>query len=323
MQKWMTGWVCAVAALAASGAAAEPRAPEGNVEITVGTSPGGTPDVIMRQMARVLAESGLVQNPMVVVNRTGGSWTVSSNYVLGREGDDNLLYAIAQPMITTPIVQGFDNTWDKLTPIAMFVRGDLIVFTHADAPYQTLGDVLEKAKAEPMSVSLAGAQAGSTDHLTTALLEQASGAAINYVPFDGGGAALAAFLGRNTDLVILPPVEALDLMAEGTIRPLAILSEERRTEPELADIPTAREQGYEALWGQAWGVAGPPGMSAEVADWWGEKIAAMVETPEWEALMAESYFVTDFVGRDGAAEALQAIYEDHLAVLRQVGLSQQ
>jgi putative tricarboxylic transport membrane protein len=66
--------------------AAEPRAPTGNIDITVGTSAGGTPDIIMRQLANAMNATGIVPNPIQVNNRTGGSWAVSSNYVLGRAG---------------------------------------------------------------------------------------------------------------------------------------------------------------------------------------------------------------------------------------------
>lgn len=313
----------AAIACAVSIAAAETRAPSGPIEITVGTSPGGTPDVIMRQVARLLADEGLVEQPMVVQNRTGGSWTVSSNYVLGRSGDENLVYAIAQPVLTTPIVQGQPTVYDKLTPIAMFVQGDLIVVGQPDAEESTLAEVIERARQEPGSISVAGAQAGSTDHLTTAMVETVAGVDLNYVPFDGGSAALAAFLGGNVDLTILSPVEAAPMIEAGRVKPLAILSEERRTEPELADIPTAMEQGYDILWGQAWGLAGPPDLDPAVADWWGEKIATLVESEAWADFLKENYFRTRFIGRDGAEAELQRLHEEHLAVLREVGLAKQ
>ncbi len=318
-----TGLACAGLLALVVPAAAEPKAPEGNVEITVGTSAGGTPDIIMRQLANAWNATGIVPNPIQVVNRTGGSWTVSSNFVLGQAGNNNLLYAIAQPVITTPIVQGTDNTFDKLTPIAMLVAGDLVVFGQPDAPEKTLADIVERAKGGERSVSVAGAQAGSTDNIVAAQIEKAGGVKLNYVPFDGGGAALAAFLGQNVDLIVLPPSEALDLMKDGKLKPLAILNEERRTEPEFADIPTAKEQGLDVVWGQAWGVAGPPGMDEDVAEWWSQKAAEVQKTEAWEKLVAENYWTTRYLPRAEAGAAVQKIYEDHLAALRDLGLAKQ
>lgn len=315
----------AVAAVFAMGSvqAQEMRAPEGNIEITVGTSAGGTPDLIMRQVAQVLNSTGLVPNAITVMNRTGGGWTVSNNYVINQKGNERLLYAIAQPMITTPIVQGTDNFYDKLTPVAMLVAGDLMLFTHADAAENTLAEVVERAKKEERSVSLAGAQAGSTDHLVTARLEKEAGVKLNYIPFDGGGSALAAFLGRNVDLIVLPPSEAEDLMEAGQMKPLAIFSSKRRTEDKFKDIPTAEEQGFNVFWDQAWGVAGPPELDPAIAAWWSDRLAQMIETDQWKKLVEQNYWTTNFVPHDKAGEVYEKIYQDHLTALRDVGLAKQ
>jgi putative tricarboxylic transport membrane protein len=316
------GLVLAAAALGAAPAAAETRGPEGPVEITVGTSPGGTPDVIMRQVARIMNETGIVENPLVVQNRTGGSWAVSANHVISREGDENLLYAIAQPIWTTPITQGLDTFHDKVTPIAIFVQGDLIVVTHADAEEDTLADFVERAREEPLSVSVAGAQAGTTAQIATSLIEQAGEVEFNYIPYDGGGAATAAFLGRNSDLVILSPFEAVPLIEGGQVKPLAILNEERREEEEIADIPTARELGLDVTWGQTWGIAGPPNMDPELAQWWSDRFEELVESEQWRAVAAENFFRREFTGYDAVEERMEELFEEHLEVLRSLDLAQ-
>src|SRR5262245_40613482 len=73
--------------LGASAHAQTMTAPEGPIEITVGSGPGATPDVIMRRVAKILNDEKLVPQPIVVQNRTGGGWTVASRYVLGHTGN--------------------------------------------------------------------------------------------------------------------------------------------------------------------------------------------------------------------------------------------
>src|SRR5512133_3851126 len=101
--------------------------PKGPVEITVGTGAGGTPDIIMRRVAKILGEEKIVEQPIVIQNRTGGSWMVAVHWVLGKKGGYDTLMGIAQPVLTTPIVQGLKNAYDQLVPIAMFVQGDLML----------------------------------------------------------------------------------------------------------------------------------------------------------------------------------------------------
>jgi len=71
--------VCALSALLPAPVAAQMKAPKGPVEITVGSGPGGTPDVIMRNIVKIMAEEKIVTIPVVVQNRPGGSHSNAYN----------------------------------------------------------------------------------------------------------------------------------------------------------------------------------------------------------------------------------------------------
>lgn len=305
-------------------AAQEMRAPSGPIEITVGSSAGGTPDVMMRRMSQVLTESGIVtEPPIVVVNRTGGSWMVASNYVLARSGDENTYLTIAQPMLTTPITQGLPNTFEKLTPLSIFVQADLVIAVQPDSPAKSLSDLVATAKEKPRSVRQAGAQLGSTDNLVTGLLEKAGGVQINYIPFDGGGQAQTAFLGGNSDFIVLTIDEALALQKSNQARIVALLNEQRRTEAELKDIPTAREQGLDVVWGQAWGLMGAENLDPAVVAWWDDKLGKMVQTDQWKKIVADNYLRSEYTGSAETKPLLAGIYQQHLTLLRDLGLAKQ
>lgn len=304
--------------------AVEPRAPSGPIEVTVGTSAGGTPDVMMRRMAQVLSQTGIVKAPpIVVVNRTGGSWMVASNYVLGKAGDENTYLAIAQPMLTTPITQGLPNTFEKLTPLALFVQADLVVAVRPESEAKSLKELVEIARKTPRSVRQAGAQVGSTDYMVTGLIQKAGGIEINYIPFDGGGSAQTAFLGGNVDMIVLTIDEALVLQKAGKARILAVLNEKRRPEAELKDIPTAREQGLDVVWGQAWGLMGAGNLDPAVVAWWDDKLGKMVQTPEWKKMIADNYLRSEYTDSAQTKVLLRKIYQDHLDLLRSLGLAKQ
>ena len=70
----------------------------------------------------------------------------------------------------------------------------------------------------------------------------------------------------------------LPLAQSGKLKPLAILSEQRSAAPDLKDIPTAKEQGLDVVWGQAWGLAAPPETDPALVKWWDDKIAKLVKT---------------------------------------------
>jgi putative tricarboxylic transport membrane protein len=98
-------------------------------------------------------------------------------------------------------------------------------------------------------------------------------------------------------MIILALDEAYPLLRSGRAKALALLSDSRRTDPELRDIPTAREQGVDVVWGQEFGLAGPPELAPDVAAWWEQRLALMVETDEWKKEMRESFLTTSFTRR--------------------------
>src|SRR6202008_3597524 len=86
---------CALSVLLAAPVGAQMKAPKGPVEITVGSGPGGTPDVIMRNIVKIMTEEKIVTIPVVVQNRPGGSHSNAYNYVLGKKGDESVLLTLA------------------------------------------------------------------------------------------------------------------------------------------------------------------------------------------------------------------------------------
>jgi putative tricarboxylic transport membrane protein len=315
--------IAAVTAIAPQSSFAQAsRAPAaGPIEITVGTGAGGTPDVVMRQVGKVLNENSIVTNPLVVQNRTGGSWTVAAKFVIGKPGDEHVLLGMAGPIWGTPITQGVDTFYDKVTPIAMFVRGEVAVAVQPDSPITGLKDLIAKAGERERGLKIAGAQVGAVDHIVTGMIEKAGNVKFNYIPFDGGGAAQTAFLGKNSDMIVLGLAEAVELKKQGKIKVLAVLSEQRRSEPEFSDVPTAREQGYDLIWDQTWGLAGPPGLDPAVVKWWDDKLAEMVKKPEWQKMVKDNWWINIYVPSDKVKAWTDGYHQKWKAALTNVGLA--
>jgi putative tricarboxylic transport membrane protein len=322
----LTGLTATVALAAASfsGAVAqEQRAPVGDIEITIGAGAGSGPDIVFRTVADILNSEGIVENPIVVNNRTGGGWTVASNYVISQAGNENLLYGMSPSPFATPITQGLPNTYDKLTPLARLLSVDLLLVVPANSPLQTFEDFVEFAKTEEFAASIAGANIGSTDHITTRKIEDATGVKLNYIPYDGGGGQiLSALLGGQVTATPFPPDEIIELIRSGEVRALAMLAPERSTAPELADVPTARELGYDVVWGSTQMLALPPDTDPALVAWWDARIAEMVATQRWQDLLVANYYRNDYIPASGAGAAMQEIHDRMLGAMTDLGLAQ-
>lgn len=315
------GAVALAAGLAASAHAQEMRAPEGPIEFTVGAGAGGSPDVIMRTIAQIMNEEGIVENPIAIQNRSGAGHSNAYNHVLGLPGDENTLLTMASPVFTTPIVQGTPSVVDQVTPIAGFIQSELVLLTTPDSPFNSLTDMVAAATAEPGRVRVAGGASGGNDHIATGLIETAAGITLTYIPHESGGAARATFLGGNVELHFATLAEGMEQIAAGTAKPLAILSEERRTEEAYANVPTAKEQGVDVVYTQFWGVAGPPGLDPAVAAWWADKFRKATESQTWQDGLKANLQLGQFYALEEAGEYFKREQETFRTVLTKIGLA--
>lgn len=315
------GTLAFAAAVAVTAQAQDMRAPEGPIEFTVGAGAGGSPDVIMRTIAQIMNEEGIVENPIVIQNRSGAGHSNAYNHVLGLPGDENTLLTMASPVFTTPIVQGTPSVVDQVTPIAGFIQSELMLLTTPDSPWASLTDMVTAATAEPGRVRVAGGASGGNDHIATGLIETAAGITLTYIPHESGGAARATFLGGNVELHFATLAEGMEQIAAGTAKPLAILSEVRRSEEALANVPTAKEQGVDVVYTQFWGVAGPAGLDPAVAAWWADKFRKATETQTWQDGLKANMQLGQFYALDEAGAYFKAEQETFRTVLTKIGLA--
>lgn len=318
----MTASMAVCATLAGTAAFAQDmRAPEGPIEFTVGAGAGGSPDIIMRSIAQIMNEEGIVENPIVIQNRSGGGHSNAYNHVLGLPGDENTLLTLASPVFTTPIVQGTDSVIDQITPIAGFIQSELVLLTTPDSPYNSLQDFVAAAKEQPGRVRIAGGASGGNDHVATGLLETAADITLTYIPHESGSAARATFLGGNVEGHFATLSEGLEAMNAGQAKALAILSAERRTEEGYADVPTATEQGVDVVYTQFWGVGGPPDLDPAVAAWWADKFEQATQTEAWQQSLEENLQMGEFYALEEAGEYFKREQDTFRTVLTQVGLA--
>jgi putative tricarboxylic transport membrane protein len=122
-------------------------------------------------------------------------------------------------------------------------------------------------------------------------------------------------------MIVLTPSEALPLVKTNKAKLLAVLSEKRRTEADFKDVPTAKEQGFDIVWGQSWGLAGPPDMNPELVKFWDDAIQKLVATNAWKDMVKEMYLRSEVVPASQVKAHMAQLHNEHLALLRDLGLA--
>jgi tripartite-type tricarboxylate transporter receptor subunit TctC len=218
-------------------AVAQDGYPSRDITNVVVWAAGGGTDVSNRivsaEMAKIL---GVNVN---VVNRPGGvGGSIGMSYVYGRPADGYTLAGISESVVTAAVQGGWDQRVDVWYPFIIAGSPDLISVT-ANAPYETLGDLVEAAKQEPGSIRASASAAGSIHHLNLLAPMEGTGAEMSFIPYDGSAPAQNAAMAGEVTVVVTSLAEQQQLLRGGRLKPLAMLTPESFELEGVGTIPSA------------------------------------------------------------------------------------
>jgi putative tricarboxylic transport membrane protein len=271
--------------------------------------PGGGFDLTCRIAVNSFEEAKLLERPMSVSFMPGGVGAVAYQHMNTQRADDpDVIVAFSGGSLLN-IAQGkFGQDLDENNARWLASAGaDFGVITvKADSPYDSLQALGEALAAEPQSLVFgAGGTVGSQDWMKAALFVQSAGVdprAIRYVAFEGGGESIAALLGDSIQIYTGDAAEMKGRIDDGTLKILAVLSEERLPEP-FAEIPTAKEQGFDIEWTIIRGYYMGKDVSDEAYDWWVAKFEELYATPEFTEVQSnQGLFPYDSAGPEFAED---------------------
>ncbi|MCE8015407.1 tripartite tricarboxylate transporter substrate binding protein [Halomonas sp. MCCC 1A17488] len=284
----------AIAAFTLSAGSAMAFEPQGKVECLAPADPGGGWDFTCRSVGNVMEELGIVPRSVQTVNMAGaGGGVAFAHTVSKRAGDEQLLVA-ASTATTTRLAQGqFPGmTADMVNWIGALGADYGVIAVAADSEYDDLPALMEALKEDPRSVKFAGGSAkGGWDHLKVLIAADAAGVdelpRIPYLSYNNGGEAMTQVVGGHVDAFTGDISEAQGFMESGDLRVLAVLSDERLP-GDFADIPTAKEQGIDAV-GPNWrGFYMPADISDEAKQYWIDAMDTIYESQEWQDIMTSN-----------------------------------
>ncbi len=286
--------------------------------------PGGGFDLTCRVAQQGLAPE--LGEPLAVTFMPGGIGAVAFNlFNTTRTDDPNAIVAFSTGSILN-LVTGKYGQWsvDDARWLATAGADFGAVVVKADSPYQTLEDLMKDLKADPASVVVgAGGSVGSQDWMKAALLMRAVGAdprKMRYVAFDGGGEAIAGLLGGAIQ-VYTGDVGEMTSHMDGSMRVLAVLSEDRLGAP-FAEIPTAKEQGYDAVWRILRGYYMGKDVSDEDYQAWVDIFAKAHGTEEFKKIQQEKGLLPLGLSGDEFTAAVREQAEALQSIAKEAGLIQ-
>lgn len=308
----LAGLLAPLALLAPAAPAAEPY-PSRPVKLVVPFPPGGSNDLLARDMAEALGRR--LNAPFVVENRPGAGGAIGIEAVARAPADGHTLLVVSNSLVTAPALNRqlrFDVVKD-FAPISLIAELPTVLAATPDVPGTTLAEALAHIKANPGKLNYASGGIGAPQHLSMEYLKAVTGTDIVHIPLQGQGPMLTEMLGGRVQLMIGVFSTAQPYFAKGTLKALAT-GGARRT-PAAPDLPTIAEAGVPGYQVQWWlGALAPAGTPPEVIALLNREILALHEDPAFRAKLAAAGI--DWVG-SGPAGFAEAIARD-LALWKKV-----
>ncbi|KRC73093.1 Tripartite tricarboxylate transporter family receptor [compost metagenome] len=290
LQKHLPKWIAAVAATLAC-VALPPQAaaayPDKPVRLIIPFAPGGSTDILGRLLAEALHP--ILGQPVIVENKPGAGGNIGGDFVARAAPDGyTLLLAAAGPTVVNPSLYAnmpFNPAKD-LAPISCLEREHNLMVVTKSMPVKTLQEFLQYARSNPGKLSFGSPGNGSPAQLAGELLKQQAGLQAEHVPYKGTGPAVTDLVAGHIDFMIDNMPALLPQVKAGSLRALAVPSDQRATA--APDIPTFDEAGQKGFVVMAWkGLMAPAGTDPAVIERLHAAVVKALQDPQLRARFQE------------------------------------
>jgi len=244
-RSFVVGSAATAAALASAPSIAQETYPSRAITVVNPFPPGGAVDVVGRPFAAMLEP--LIKQPVVIETKAGAAGQVGAQFAATAKPDGYTLLAHLPSISGFAAVDTLFGRTPKFTradfiPIARLTEGPLVLVVNDQQPHKTLKEFVDDAKKRPDQIIFSSSGLYGALHLPTALFMNASGVKMRHLPTNGGGPALTAILGNNSQALVSSIAAASAHIKAGKLRALACFSPKRAVS--LPDVPTLKELGY-------------------------------------------------------------------------------
>ena len=317
----LAAMVAGVLAMQVAATAGAQEWPAGKpVRILSGFPPGGASDIQARAIAARMAQN--LGAPFVVENKPGASTSIAARELIKSPPDGGtLMYTIT---VTTSQLPHFYasppyDVFRDFTPLGLGSYTRTLLVATAGAPYNTVRELIDYARANPGKVNYGSFGLGSSAHINGEMLKAYAGIDIVHVPYKGSADAVRDLFAGQIQLVFDGPTTAVANARAGKVKILAV-NDSRRL-PAIPDVPTMGEMGVPGfdLPGLEQ-LLGPPGMQRELVARINAEFARAVRSPEISDLLVKGGSTVVASTAEEHGRIMKANYEAWGAAIRKLGI---
>ena len=294
--------------------------PNGPISLVVPLAPGDAADIAARAMGEEI--SRLLNTSVVVLNRPGAGGAVGTiSVVQARKDGHTILFAQNSALTFRAVLDPQSVTYDALrdlVPLGTASRTPTILVVRSDAPYRNFAELIEYSKRNPGQVRIGHPGSGSVGDFCVQLIDALTGAGLVPVPYAGAAPAIVALHGEHIEGVMLSLGALGAHIKSGAFR--GLVASNRL--PELVDIPTMRELGYQQeLFGIWISFLAPAGIPEDARKALVGAIEQAVKAPAVTARLASLGIVQSYATPEQTAAEIRAELKRVSEMARKTGLT--
>lgn len=260
-----------------------------NIYMTHGA--GGDTDYMGRQLATALEK--VLGVSVVVTNVTGSNGATCMQQYKDGDKDGYTLIATNTAALNGNEATGMvDFGYDAFEPIAVYgIQSGENIIVPADAPYNTLGELIEASKANPGQIKY-GISTGGGVYIQACVLTHLGGAEFNIIDVGDGATRLTALLGGEVDATSLPYSTAADYIEKGQLKTLCTCLS--KAPDLLPDMVTAQETIPELKIDTEYVLLAPKGTPANIVKALNDAVLQATSTDDWMKMVNDYCFQNTF-----------------------------
>jgi len=298
----------ALAAVVAAGPAQAQDFPTKPINVLIPFGAGGASDLILRTFVHLSPE--VLGQPMVVQPKPGGAGAIASDQVAQSKPDGyTLLFGHTNSNSILPAIEGRSKGPDDLASVCRVNTSGNLFIAQPSAPFNTFKEMIAWAKANPGKLSVSVATSWSMVDFTWKQMEVLLGIKLRIVTYDGGAEALVGLLGGHVQASLLSLPQTLPQVKAGKLKALAYYHDSRH--PDLPDVPTAKEEGYDRVLTVYKAYMAPKGTPRPIIDKLALGVKKMLENKQVIEAIRQLGDEVEYQGPDEFAKYWRTEYETY------------
>ena len=307
MNRVLCALLACLACMASPVLHAQEKFPSKPVRVIVPFAAGGVGDTVARIISTPLSQQ--LGQPVIVDNRAGGDSVTGTEYAAKAAPDGYTILQVSTSQTINMVLRD-KPSYDLLrdfAPVAQVAGSTLVLVVAASSPNRTVADLIAYGKTKPGGLSYGSGGVGSVGHLSGELFKRVAAISALHVPYKGNSAVISDLVGGRLDFFFPSQPEAVQLVAAGKLRALAVTA--ARRVPAFPDVPTMIEAGVGFDAGSNYGYMVPAGTPATVIKQLHNAISTVVALPA----VREHFQASGLTMNVGTPEQMTATLKDEIS----------